>query len=539
MAITPALSPFYYHDNFNLIVESVNRSYKSTFQSELAWLDIYNELNVNAQRLFVRLLTRTYSEYRVDTLNYAEIDSIDDALRELLSAQFITEGTQDTTVVCRLATKAELLSFVETEYQRTVKTKREAVDVLLHTEDVNVSTLSESIGIIENRLPREVSIVQLLFFGNTRQSLVDFVLRDLGVRRPPNWSVDSRLKFFESTSQIEAHLNLAEQSELFFDHRKHLEDDELSSYLVDSTAYDPLYQRRANKHNDRVARELERRGLFDEALNWFAESPTSFAWERQVRILAAKGDTEVAVQSFLNRGLETDTELDFARRFSKKLSRVSDTVSPLVETFEFPEKQMTLNRSCHRVETAVINRLAELGEQAFFAENQLINSLGVVSYWPVLTAEIPGAFINPFQFAPLDLFEDQFLARRTHVVNEVSELFQSSDWRTTLMSRWNLLSDFSISLWSPNVLPEDLLEDWLNRIDAARLDALLKHLFQDLRNRRAGQPDLVVRNTDGGWRFVEVKGPGDTLSDHQRRWLSTLNSLGFSAEVLWVSYADD
>ena len=539
MTITPALSPFYYHDNFNLIVESVTRSYKSTFQSELAWLDVYSELNVNAQRLFVRLLTRTYSECRVDTLNYAEIDSIDDALSELLSAQFITEGTQDATVACRLATKAELLSFVETEYQRTVKTKREAVDVLLHAEDLNVSTLSESIGIIENRLPREVSIVQLLFFGNTRQSLVDFVLRDLGVRRPPNWSVDSRLKFFESSSQIEAHLNLAEQSELFYDHRKRLEDDKLSSYLVDSTAYDPLYQRRANKHNDRVARELERRGRFDEALKWFAESPTSFAWERQVRILVAKGDTEVAVQSFRDRALETDTELDFARRFSKKLSRVSDAVSPLVERFEFPEKQMTLSRSSHRVEIAVINRLAELGEQAFFAENQLINSLGVVTYWPVLKAEIPGAFINPFQFAPLDLFEDQFLTRRTHVVNEVSKLFQSSDWRTTLMSRWNLLSDFSLALWSPNVLPQDLLDDWLGQVDAARLEELLKHLFQDLRNRRAGQPDLVVRNTDGGWRFVEVKGPGDTLSDHQRRWLSTLNSLGFRAEVLWVSYADD
>jgi hypothetical protein len=93
VAIPPALSPFYYHDNFNLIVESVTRSYKTTFQSELAWLDVYSKLNVNAQRLFVRLLTRTYSQYRVDTLNYDEIDSIEQALCELVSAQFVSEGT--------------------------------------------------------------------------------------------------------------------------------------------------------------------------------------------------------------------------------------------------------------------------------------------------------------------------------------------------------------------------------------------------------------------------------------------------------------
>lgn len=539
MAIPPALSPYYYHDNFNLIVESVTRSYKTTFQRELAWLDVYSKLNINAQRLFVRLLTRTYSQYRVDTLNYDEIDSIEQALDELVSAQFVSEGTRDRAVVCRLATKAELVSFVETEYQRTVSTKREAVDLLLSAEDVNVGKLSRSIGIIENRLEREVSVAQLLFFGNTRQSLVDFVLRDLGVRRPPNWSVDRSLSFFESTSQIEAHLKLAEQGQSFFDHRKRLADDELSNYLVEAIAHDPLYQRRANKHNDRVARELERRGRLSDALEWFAVSPTSFAWERQVRILTAKGDVEAAVQSFLGRSLETDAELDFARRFSKKLSRVSDAVSPRVEAFEFPERRIMLSRSNDRVESAVIKRLTEAGEQAFFAENQLINSLGVVGYWPALSAEIPAAFINPFQFAPLDLFEDQFLARRTHVMKEVSELFQTSDWRAILLARWNSLRDYSIALWSPHVLPENLLEDWLSQVDAVRLDALLKHLFQDLRNRRSGQPDLVVRDTAGCWRFVEVKGPGDTLSDHQRRWLSTLNSLGFGAEVLWVSYADD
>lgn len=63
----------------------------------------------------------------------------------------------------------------------------------------------------------------------------------------------------------------------------------------------------------------------------------------------------------------------------------------------------------------------------------------------------------------------------------------------------------------------------------------------------AGLPDWVVlagdavqvdarpSRLDGAARFVEVKGPGDSLSDAQRVWLDRLLGAGLAAEVWHVA----
>ena len=59
---------------------------------------------------------------------------------------------------------------------------------------------------------------------------------------------------------------------------------------------------------------------------------------------------------------------------------------------------------------------------------------------------------------------------------------------------------------------------------------------------RKGLPDLVVFESDPQntsqenlIRFIEVKGPGDRLSDAQIWWLHKLNDSGIAAEVWSVS----
>jgi hypothetical protein len=56
--------------------------------------------------------------------------------------------------------------------------------------------------------------------------------------------------------------------------------------------------------------------------------------------------------------------------------------------------------------------------------------------------------------------------------------------------------------------------------------------------RRSGLPDLVLwkSSADGevNVRLVEVKGPGDTLMDHQKEWLQRLMEIGVDVEVCLV-----
>ncbi|MDZ7686509.1 MAG: VRR-NUC domain-containing protein [Gammaproteobacteria bacterium] len=50
-------------------------------------------------------------------------------------------------------------------------------------------------------------------------------------------------------------------------------------------------------------------------------------------------------------------------------------------------------------------------------------------------------------------------------------------------------------------------------------------------------PISSVFPPQGGYRLVEVKGPGDALRQNQRRWLAWFGAHGIPAEVLDVEWA--
>ena len=65
----------------------------------------------------------------------------------------------------------------------------------------------------------------------------------------------------------------------------------------------------------------------------------------------------------------------------------------------------------------------------------------------------------------------------------------------------------------------------------------LEPLFQLMARNPRGDPrfpDLIVLGEDSV-EFIEVKGPGDRLQDHQIRWLCELNDAGIPSSVLTVT----
>jgi Fanconi-associated nuclease 1 len=63
--------------------------------------------------------------------------------------------------------------------------------------------------------------------------------------------------------------------------------------------------------------------------------------------------------------------------------------------------------------------------------------------------------------------------------------------------------------------------------------SICERLARNYRHWRSGFPDLILWS-DTDVIFVEVKGPGDTLSFKQKVWLDFLISIGLKAEVCLV-----
>ncbi len=84
---TPQLSPTYYLDNFNRLIEHAQTLYPDLLSDdECRWLSEYTRLSEPSQCLMVRLLSRKGRWFRSDKLNYVEISDLNTALQELSTA---------------------------------------------------------------------------------------------------------------------------------------------------------------------------------------------------------------------------------------------------------------------------------------------------------------------------------------------------------------------------------------------------------------------------------------------------------------------
>ena len=69
--------------------------------------------------------------------------------------------------------------------------------------------------------------------------------------------------------------------------------------------------------------------------------------------------------------------------------------------------------------------------------------------------------------------------------------------------------------------------------------AVFERLLFDPRENRSGFPDLIALGDEpGDYCLVEVKGPGDTLQDSQKRWLRYFADRDIPARVAWVEWRE-
>ncbi|XP_062233498.1 fanconi-associated nuclease 1 homolog isoform X2 [Phragmites australis] len=180
------------------------------------------------------------------------------------------------------------------------------------------------------------------------------------------------------------------------------------------------------------------------------------------------------------------------------------------------------------------------GWQGTHSEGGIWMTIFGLLMWDVMFSDMQDVFQSKFQTAPLDLETDDFYKSRKDLVESQLKKIQDGMAEEMLISSWELHQGTSCQgvNWGRHSLTD--LRAVVACIGGRRLVSLLRHLAMDYRSWSSGMPDLLLwhfldERGVGEAKLVEVKGPGDQLSEQQRAWILVLMDFGFDVEVCKVS----
>ncbi|XP_078600608.1 fanconi-associated nuclease 1-like [Branchiostoma floridae x Branchiostoma japonicum] len=179
-------------------------------------------------------------------------------------------------------------------------------------------------------------------------------------------------------------------------------------------------------------------------------------------------------------------------------------------------------------------------EEGIHGEGSTYWTLCLLLLWDVVFMEgVADVFRSPYQSCPLDRYADSFYTSRKAAIDSRLEEIRQADTQT--------LQDWVSSSWSSHdgQACAGLNWDRFTSVEHAQglvacmggqfLAGVCARLLRDARHCRSGLPDLTVWSTvSRKFKVVEVKGPGDRLSQKQMLWLDYFLSLGAQAEVCHV-----
>ncbi|GAB7219646.1 VRR-NUC domain-containing protein [Vibrio comitans] len=532
----------YYHDNFNTLIEHAKNHYSDLLRpEELQWIKDYYSLELEAQRLLVRLYSRKGEWFRSDKLNYAEIVDINLALEQLSRLSFISiPDTIETDTLCRsVLTKPELLQLFPKLGKSLSKSNlvKQAGD-----ECTEIATHQLDFTLVHLEYSAFLATLTTLFFANARQDLSQFVLSDLGLHQFEQYSLSKELRFFNHRVEVEQLLSIAQISDRYYQTDKSISPAQKHEYL--SALFEAMpaglehayVLRRSHRLINNIARDFERLQDYDKAIQLFEQTSLAPSRERRVRMLVKRDmltDAKTLVEQMLEAP-QDEPEYEVALRLHQQLNRKLGVKAATVSKPAITSYHLELDLSANKVEIAVAEHLKLSGWQAYFVENAFLTGLFGLAFWDVIYVPIEGAFLNAYQIGPKDLYTPQFTEKRRQLIKarmeelqrlgfaELEKVYQDKQGLTNPFVHWSMF-DFEVLQHAKRCFSmEELLR-------------LFEILLNDLRSFRTGMPDLIAFK-DNNYRWIEVKGPGDKLQDNQIRWFKQFSRLGIKAEVCYVNH---
>ncbi len=540
------ISDDYYLANFHRLAEFVVDTYRDILTpEERQWYASVQDAPESAQRLYIRLLTRKGSVFRLSRLRYPEIDHLPQAAAELASRALAdTAVPTDPRSLLAAFTKPELLDLLDIPTARS-RPRAELVEQCLSGDASVLQTHVEAL----QRADRWITMVghqhwnlfQLGFFGNLYQDSSEFVLQELGTVRYESYQLDYNARAFATRAQLNAHWRYFECEALFdtVDHKQPEQLLALVRQLPAMVAGDDHLQRRIDRYRNRIARQLERLGQHKEALDLYAQSVHPPARERRIRLYLKQNEPEQAgrlIASLLDQPFN-DAEVQVGRKLQKQLERLSGNKSRPAPRFKPQTTILTLSDCSRRVELAARDFYARFGE-CRYTENALSNSVLGLFIWDIIYHPVPGAFFNPFQSAPADFYQPSFTRRRAGLLmSRFAELDTPALFHQRVLDAHAQHEGKSNPLVRWGRVDRELLMLALERIPTEHWRAIFQRILSDLRENTSGFPDLILFRDEGGYEFIEIKGPGDTLQQNQLRWMQYFDGAQIPCRVVNIRWA--
>ncbi len=544
----PDLEPLYYLRNFDRLVHTATEQYHDLLlEAERRFVDTLFDTSELARALYVRLVSRRAAIFRNEKLGYEELGDLSVLAEELADAGLLEAVTTPTLEeVLGQCRKDELQDMFGDQLGLARSCSRADLESRIMEQlagsDLYLKSWTDWYqGSLWRPLHAEkLELLQLLFFGNRRQNLTDFVLSDLGVQTYYEYPLDRNFRLFTHRSDIEDYLQVAQLRDHYYEAMEASDLEallSLTNILLDYQPSVPTLQR-FYKLINRLARQLEREALPELALNLYQMSAQHPARERSVRLLTALDDCSTALD--LCKEIAADpwceAELDFVAlhqpRLHKRLSMPAMTRRKDV----FRRQDLRLQATDQRVEREVADHYLQRWQQVHYVESALVNALFGLLFWDEMFAPVTGAFVNPFQSAPLDMYTPDF--RRVRQAALDARLVELEEGRAAKRVLANFLQyqGLSNSWINWRYLRPEMLEQLLEHVPGQVLAAMLRRILFDPQSNRSGLPDLIAFDPVLGYLMVEVKGPGDQLQANQKRWVRFFEQHQIHYEVAWVSY---
>lgn len=535
------LPPRYYQDYFNYLVDFIEKNSSHCLGDEdKLFIQSYRNLTDNAQCLFIRMLNRRGEFFRLDKLQYEEIQDYDASLDLLSTEGFITIDDIAYPEIFRLFTKAELSKvFPERNYQTMYKD--EILSTLIEDDaKEDYMTLAEQTTLIRLLKQEQVDYLKFLFFGHNYGMMTEFVIRDIGNVKLENLDKHEFTPWFDSQNEAAAAFELSKLSRVFRLATEELLPEEISALMAPIDWHSFLQYPGAKRTGDKLMLKMgeyfERATLFDEALHYFSLSQRHPARERRIRLLEKKNnmtDAREIAEAIIDNPYNAAEHL-FAKDFlAKKSIRNYRTTTARIK--ESPEISIIHNPGIN-VETMTCEHFTDQGYDAYHTENYLWRGLFGLTFWDLLFDETHASFHHPLQRQPSDLYNEEFYLKRENQLNHLlEELKTKQRLKKHIQGKYQQKEGIANPMigWHESLLPT--VEAAIKHLPLKGLFSVLLQMAKNVRYNSAGFPDLFIWKGKE-YHFYEIKSPNDHLSAQQLFWIDFMKENGIKADILRVQY---
>lgn len=541
----PVLQSGYYVNNFHTLVGHVTSLYSDLLTNEeKLWYRAICSSENQAQRLYIRLLSRKGSFFRFSRLDYPDIQDLKLAAVELgKQGLACCEPPQSLSMLLIAFTKPELLKLLELNELRALS--RPKLIQYIETSD------EESKARFKIRLQSQDQwvciyghahwmLMQLCFFGNLYQDSSEFIVSQLGTLNYADYTIEPAARAFTSREQIDAHWRYFECEAVYETVNQHDAGElyDFSQTLPKPVGNDKNLLRRTDRLRVTIARQLERLGHFENAMSLYEACVTPPARERRIRRLLKESSWDEAhkiAQSILAKP-HNEAELLVAQRLSMQCKKSLGIPFKKPAVFKPVSTKLVLTYQGIRVEEQA-RRFFAVNGSCFNTENTLVNGVLGLFVWDIVFHPVSGVFFNPFQRAPADFYQPEFYLQRQELFQDrFEELSYPARFRTRIVSAFTQHYGKQNPLVRWQGLSVELLELTLERIPMSHWQAMFDRILLSTRDNTNGFPDLVYFPSSAGYEFIEIKGPGDVLQENQRRWMKYFDQHSIACRVVHVSY---